>query len=48
MSEDFTDRIAVASGPSTEFARAAEIRDAAVKAHFKNNNQTAFQRATDA
>ena len=36
LSDDPVDRIAVASDPSTEFQRSAEIRDAATKAMFKN------------
>ena len=36
LSDDPVDRMVVASDPSTEFQRAAEIRDAATKAMFKN------------
>ena len=48
LSDDPVDRMAVASDPRTEFQRSAEIRDAATKAMFKNNNREALQRASKA
>ena len=44
MSDDFLDRIAVTSDPTTEFSRAAEIRAAAQQALFKRNEIDAMHR----
>ena len=48
MSDDPTDRLALHTDPSTEFARAAEIRDSAQKALFKHADHEAVARAARA
>ena len=45
LSDDPMDRCWVATDPSTEFYRAAVSRDAALKAHLKNSDTAALQRA---
>ena len=45
MSDDPLDRMAMATDESTEFQRAAEIRDAATQALFKSRNQSAIKKA---
>ena len=45
MSDDPVDRIAVATDPSTEFQRSAEIRDSAQRALFRHNDHEAIKRA---
>ena len=47
-SDDYVDRMAVATDPTTEFHRAAKIRDAAQKALFKNKDQEAIRQAAAA
>ena len=48
MSDDPIDRLALHTDPSTEFARAAEIRDSAQKALFKHADHEAVARAARA
>ncbi len=45
LSDDFVDRMAVSTDPTSEFARSAEIRDSAQKALFKNADSSALHAA---